>query len=523
MDNLALARWQFGITTVYHFLLVPLSIGLSVLVAVLQTFWYRTGDDGWYRLTKFFGKLLMIGFALGVATGIVQEFQFGMNWSDYSRYVGDIFGAPLAMEAFGAFFIESTFIGVWLFGWGRLSRGAHLLMIWLVAFAMSLSAFFILAANSFLQYPRGARVNPASGRAEMTSPAQMLFSDMSLSTFWHTASTSFMVAGTFVAGIAVWWMVKAARAGDEDQAVVWRNGAYVGLVTLALAGISIIASGHHAAVLMTKIQPTKMAAAEALCATPPEGEGAGFTVAAFGRCVVPTAQDPDGFDGTRIITVPGLLSFLAHSDSRTTVDGAEATFGDDDPGTGLNQELATAFPEVSEARGGDFLPSVMPVFWSFRLMIAMGTFSMVLAAWGLFALRRGAISDSLALGRLAILSIPTPFIASSFGWVFTEMGRQPWIVAPLYEHVGTYGPDATGAEANTFPSLATQVGVSPTAVVSPHTVLISLVGFTFLYLVLAVAWLFLTRRYAAEGLNMNDFPTREKTDLDPSRPLSFSY
>lgn len=524
MDNLTLARWQFGITTVYHFIFVPLTIGLSILVAVLQTFWYRTGKDEWFRLTKFFGKLLLINFAIGVATGIVQEFQFGMNWSEYSRFVGDIFGAPLAMEALAAFFIESTFLGIWIFGWGRLSRGVHLLSIWLVGFATNLSAFFILAANSFMQYPVGAEINPETGRAEMASLTDVLFSRLSLSTLWHTLSTAFLVAGTFMAAISIWWVVKATRGGNEEQAKnVWRKGASVGLVTVLISGVSILFSGHHQAVIMTEIQPTKMAAAEALCVSPPDGEGAGFTIMAFGDC-------SNGDDSmTRIVTIPGMLSWLATTnpllmggDPNATIKGAEPS--NDGSVPGLREEFAAAFDtQFVDAEGNpvidDYMPPIMPVFWSFRLMVALAVFSAVLAVWGLWALRGGRVSKSKALGRFAVLTIPMPFLAAAFGWIFTEIGRQPWIVVPRYESTDA-GAAVIGSDSLALP---TTIAVSPDSVVSSTSVWITVIGFTLIYAVLAVAWFYLMKNYTAKGLNTEESVPEVKADLDDSKPLTFSY
>ena len=264
MDALDLARWQFGITTVYHFIFVPLTIGLSPLVALMQTFWYRTGNQRWLRLTKFFGKLMLINFAIGVATGIVQEFQFGMNWSEYSRFVGDIFGAPLAMEALAAFFIESTFLGLWIFGWDKLPKKIHLATIWLVAFGTNLSAYFILAANSWMQHPTGAIYNEETGRAEMTSISEVLFNPTALATFPHVLFTSLIVAGTFVAGIAAWWMVKDAKERPERAKDIWRPAVVFGAVVLMIGGVGIAATGDWQAKMMFDQQPMKMAAAEAL-------------------------------------------------------------------------------------------------------------------------------------------------------------------------------------------------------------------------------------------------------------------
>jgi cytochrome d ubiquinol oxidase subunit I len=212
VEALDLARWQFGVTTVYHFIFVPLTIGLAPLVALMQTFWVRTKNERWLRLTKFFGKLMLINFAIGIATGIVQEFQFGMNWSEYSRFVGDVFGAPLAMEALAAFFVESTFLGLWIFGWDKLPKKIHLACIWAVALATNLSAFFILAANSWMQHPVGTVFNLDTGRAEMVDIGKVLSNPTLLAAFPHTITAAFLTAGTFVAGIAAWWMVRRVAA-----------------------------------------------------------------------------------------------------------------------------------------------------------------------------------------------------------------------------------------------------------------------------------------------------------------------
>ena len=239
MDVLDLARWQFGITTVYHFVLVPLTIGLSTLVAIMQTMWFKTGDEKWLRLTKFYGKLLLINFALGVATGIVQEFQFGMNWSEYSRYVGDVFGAPLAMEALIAFFLESTFLGLWIFGWDRLPRAVHLATIWMLALGSTLSAFFIIAANSWMQHPVGAAFNPKTGRAEMNDIVAVLTNKTALVAYPHVLATAFLVAGTFVCGIAVFWMVRKARIDKADADVpMYRTAARFGAWVMIVSGVA---------------------------------------------------------------------------------------------------------------------------------------------------------------------------------------------------------------------------------------------------------------------------------------------
>src|SRR4051794_35313388 len=251
MESLDIARWQFGITTVYHFLFVPLTIGLSVLVAGLQTAWVRTGDERWLRLTKFYGKLFLINFAMGVVTGIVQEFQFGMNWSTYSRFVGDIFGAPLAIEALLAFFLESTFLGLWIFGWDRLPKKAHLASIWAAAVGTVLSAYFILAANSFMQHPVGFTYNAERGRAELTDFGAVLTNKVALVTFPHTVAAAFMTAGALVAAVAIWHLI---RRPDTDTAS-FRSALKIGAWTTVIGLAAVAITGDIQGKIMTEVQP----------------------------------------------------------------------------------------------------------------------------------------------------------------------------------------------------------------------------------------------------------------------------
>jgi len=483
MDALELARWQFGITTVYHFVLVPLTIGLTPLVAIMQTIWYRTGNETWLRLTKFFGKLLLINFALGVATGIVQEFQFGMNWSEYSRFVGDVFGAPLAMEALAAFFIESTFLGLWIFGWDRLSKRIHLATIWLVAIGTNLSAYFILAANSWMQHPVGTTYNAQTGRAEMTDIGAVLSNPTLLSAFPHTIATSFLVAGTFVAGIAGWWMVRAVRAKNESLArALYRPAVLLGVVVMLVAGIGVTLSGDTQAKLMFQQQPMKMAAAEALCVSE---DGASFSILAIGNL----ANDCAGV--RHVISVPGLTSFLANGDFSSHLDGV------------------TEIQQRDEQRFGsevNYSPNLAVTYWSFRLMIGLGAGSAALALLALWLTRKGRVTGNKWFARLALGAIPTPFLAASFGWLFTEMGRQPWVVAP----------NPTGIDEI---RLLTARGVSTS--VSAGTILTSMIVFTVLYAALGVVWFRLIARYAREGAPETAPPAT--TDESETGPLSFAY
>ena len=483
MEALDVARWQFGITTVYHFIFVPLTIGLAPLVAIMQTIWYRTGNDAWLRLTKFFGKLLLINFAIGVVTGIVQEFQFGMNWSEYSRFVGDIFGAPLAVEGLAAFFIESTFLGLWIFGWDKLPRKIHLLSIWMVAIGVNLSAYFILAANSWMQHPLGAVYNPETGRAEMENFAAILTNNTLLAAFPHTIGTAFLTAGTFVAGIAAWWMVKTARSGNTELArTLWRPAIGLGLVTIVAAGAVVAISGDAQAKLMFEQQPMKMAAAEAHC----DGEeGVPFSILTIGDL----SNSCEGV--THILQIPGGTSFLAAGDFNAFLPG-------------VNDVQAQYEEQFGE--GINYSPNLMVTYWSFRLMIGMAAGSAALALAALWLLRKGRVTDKNWFKWVALLAIPTPFLGASFGWIFTEMGRQPWVVAP----------NPTGVD---MVRMLTQDGVS--AIVPTWQVLTSLLAFTAVYTALGIVWFMLMKRYTRVGAP--EVNAAEIGPLAADKPLTFAY
>ena len=272
MDALDLARWQFGIVTVYHFLFVPLTIGLSFLVALMQTAWYRTGNAKYLAMTKFWGKIFLINFAMGVVTGIVQEFQFGMNWSQYSRFVGDVFGAPLAIEGLIAFFLEATFIGLWIFGWDRLPKRVHLVTIWAVAVATNLSAFFILAANSWMQHPVGFRINPERGRAELTSLWDVLNNLTTRVTFPHVLTAAFVTTAALIIGFSAWHLYR------RQHVEVMRESLKMGFVVALIFGVGVAVTGDIQAKVMTEQQPMKMAAAEAIWATQEQASFSIFTV-----------------------------------------------------------------------------------------------------------------------------------------------------------------------------------------------------------------------------------------------------
>ncbi|PWJ48841.1 cytochrome bd-I ubiquinol oxidase subunit 1 apoprotein [Quadrisphaera granulorum] len=494
MDTLDLARWQFGITTVYHFIFVPLTIGLAPLVAVMQTAWVRTGHDHWLRMTRFFGELLLINFAIGVVTGIVQEFQFGMAWSEYSRFVGDVFGAPLAIEGLAAFFVESTFLGLWIFGWGRLPKLVHLGCIWAVALAVNASAFFILAANSWMQHPVGVTYNPTTGRAEMTDIGAVLTNPTLLAAFPHTVTGALVVAGTFVAGVSGWWCVHllrregGGRVTGRADAAAFRPALVVGLVALLVGGVGVAVSGDAQAKLMFAQQPMKMAAAEALCDTE---TGAGFSLIAVG--------DVGNNCDVRQLTVPGLTSWLATGDTHATLEGVRA--------------VQARYVELYGP--ANYTPLLPVTYWTFRLMIGFGVFSAALALAALWLLRRGRTPSQAWFGRLSLLALPMPFLANATGWVFTEMGRQPWVVAP-----NPTGPADV--------RLLTAQGVSR---VDSWEVAISLVALTAVYGVLAAVWFGLIRRAVSHGAPSNEEVAELVTATAPlppgaspaERPLPVAY
>ncbi|KAF0848003.1 cytochrome ubiquinol oxidase subunit I [Nocardia caishijiensis] len=482
MDTLDISRWQFGITTVYHFVFVPLTIGLAPLIAMMQTAWVVTGDEKWYRLTKFFGKLFLINFALGVATGIVQEFQFGMNWSEYSRFIGDVFGAPLALEALVAFFMESTFIGLWVFGWTRLPKLVHLATIWMVAIGVNASAYFIVAANSFMQHPVGARYNPETGRAELESIWALLTNNTTLAAFPHVVAGSFLTAGTFVAGIAGWWMVRNARSGDADKLeqarTMWRPAARASLVVIAVAGSAVLLTGDIQGKLMFEQQPMKMASAESLCHTETDPDFSVLTVGTHNNC--------DSV--VHVLKVPYVLPYLAEGKfDGVTLDGV----------VDLQKTYNVKYGP------GDYRPNLFVTYWSFRAMIGLAAGSVLLLFVGFWMTRGGRVPDQRWYSWLSLLAIPAPFLANSAGWVFTEMGRQPWAIVPN----PTGDPNIR---------MTVQQAVSEHA---PGTVLFSLIVFTLLYGVLAAVWFYLIRRYTIAG---PDEPARH--DGPPAdEQLSFAY
>lgn len=492
VDILDLARWQFAITTVYHFIFVPVTIGLAPLVAIMQTKWLKHGEERWLKLSEFFGKILIINFAIGIATGIVQEFQFGMGWSEYSRYVGDIFGAPLAFEALLAFFLESTFLGIWIFGRGRVTPKVHTLAIWLFAIGSDISALFILAANSFMQNPNGTFFNESTGRAELDGPAgflRVIFSGTSMYTFLHTLSASILMAGCGIAAIALWWLVKTIKKHPAEAHDLWQPAAHFGLVAMLVGSLLVIGTGHFAGQHLAVVQPTKMAAAMGINTTE--------TGAELG--LIYTGGDLSKGEGHVVtLPIPGLESFMVNNDFQGEVQGAadlQAKFADEFGATYANGDPI------------NYIPNVGVTFYSFRIMMAVGFLALLLSIVGLVKLKK-AEKISGGFATLFLWSTLLPFLASSFGWIMTEMGRQPWVVYPNFS-----------GDINVHQ--LTHDAVSLT--VHPWEIWISLIGFTLLYLVLGIIWFKLVKRYTQEGINTKKRIVSEVMELKDDTVLSFEY
>jgi cytochrome d ubiquinol oxidase subunit I len=436
---LLLARWEFATVTVFHFFFVPLTIGLGFVVAVMQTLAYRRHDPSWDRLSRYFGRLFLIEIAVGVVTGIVLEFQFGLNWSAYSVFVGNIFGAPLAIEALLAFFMESTFVGLWIFGRDRLSPRIHLATIWMVSLGTILSAFFILAANSWMQHPVGYKV--VAGQAVLTSFWAVLGNPMLWGSFTHTVLGAFATAGALVLGISIW---RAMREHDnsEHRSSFLQAGRFAAVFTF-VSTILVGISGDIQGRLMEVYQPMKMAAAEALYNT---SSGAPFSLITIGNL----KQKP-----VFQIRVPHLLSLIATLSWNGQVQG-------------INNIQAT---EAAKHGPGSYVPVIPLTYWSFRAMVGAGLLMIVLSGWGIWLCRRRKLQrlvENRWFRRAALWGMILPFIANTSGWVFTEAGRQPWIVYGL---------------------MRTAKGVSsvPTADIA-----LTLVAFVLVYVVLGAidAWLF---------------------------------
>jgi cytochrome d ubiquinol oxidase subunit I len=385
MDVLSLSRLQFAATAGFHFIFVPLTLGLSVLVAWMESRWVATGDTMYLRMTRFWGKLFLINFALGVVTGLTMEFQFGMNWARYSRFVGDVFGAPLAIEATVAFFLESTFIGLWIFGWRRVSKKVHAFSMWMVAFATNLSALWILLANGWMQHPVGYAIR--NGRAEMTDFWALVTNGYAWWKFSHTVLSGYVVAAFFVLGVSAWHLLRKNERPLFTAS--FRIAAVFGLVS----SVFIIAAGDFAAKDVAKAQPTKLAAMESHWET---GKAVPFYV-----LVVPDAKNER--NSVQALPIPGMVSFLSFGNFHAEVKGLKD------------------FPREDR-------PPVMEVFVSFRAMVALGGLFVFLSALGVFLVRSGKLEQYPLFLKVLFYAIPLPYIAAQLGWAVAEVGRQPWMV-----------------------------------------------------------------------------------------------
>ncbi len=456
--ELILGRLQFASTTIYHFFFVPLTLGLSLLVAIMETMYVRSGNEVYKRMTKFWGKLFLINFAMGVVTGIVQEFQFGMNWSEYSRFVGDIFGAPLAIEATLAFFLESTFLGVWVFGWQKLSKGAHALAIWLVAIASNLSALWILIANSFMQEPVGMKLDAAgrplleNGHLVMDNFFQVILNPNIWVQFPHVLMSGLVTAAFFILGISAYHLLR------KNEIDLFRRSFQIAAIIGAFAALFVAINGHSQAQHMVQSQPMKMAAAEALWET--ESPAASFSILTIG--------DLSGKNEVFSIRLPNMLSLLAYNQIEGTVRGMND----------LDAEYDRLYGPA------DYTPPAVITYWTFRIMVGAGMLMIILAVYALF-LSLGEMTEKRPkLLNLLPWAMLLPYLANSAGWMLTEVGRYPWIVFGLQR---------------------VDQGLSPVEIVPAYMLWISLIGYILVYGLLMAATIFLMNKYAKAGPQAADF------------------
>ncbi len=460
MDAVDLARLQFASTSIYHFLFVPVTIGLSFLVALLHTHWYRSGDEGHRRLTRFFGTLLLINIAVGVVTGLVQEFQFGMSWSAYSRFVGDVFGAPLAMEGLAAFFLESTFLGLWVFGWNVLPRGVHLLSVWLVFLGSALSGAFIMAANSWMQHPVGYTTNPTTGRPQLSSIGEVFTNPVFVWGYFHVVLAALVTGALVMLSVSAWQL----RHGN----LLFKTSAVTSIVVLVPTAALALAVGSHLGVIETTYQPMKIAAAEAQWTTCQPCSFSLFQIGGGNGDHTPT----------KIIAVPHLLSLLSTGTWNGKVEGLN---------TLQSQEQQKYGP-------GNYVPDVFVQYWGMRVMAYLGSLVSLLSLWGAWLVFRRGLERSRVFLTVATWAVIAPFIMNTAGWLLTESGRQPWLVQGL---------------------MKTADGISPS--VSTTQVVISLVVFYLLYALLGAVNVFLMLRYGRRGLELEE-PEHEPSDNEPRTP-----
>ncbi|MBR7833311.1 cytochrome ubiquinol oxidase subunit I [Actinospica durhamensis] len=445
MNQLDLARLQFAMTSIYHFLFVPVTIGLGFLTAVLQTAWHRTGRPDYLRLTRFFGTLMVISVAVGVVTGLVQEFQFGMDWSQYSRTVGDVFGAPLAMEGLAAFFLESTFLGLWLFGWEKLPRRVHLATIWAVVFGSVLSALFILAANSWMQHPVGYQINSSTGRPQLNDVWALFTNPVFLAGYLHVLLAALVTGATVMLAVAAWQL----RKGADPE--VFRPAAQLSLVVIVPALLFAMLVGSELGVIEGKYQPMKIAGAEAQWSTCQPCSFSVFQVGGGNKDENPT----------KIFEIPHLLSLLATNHWNGKVLGLN------DVNTQYQQQFGPGY----------YVPNIFIQYWSMRVMAYLASLLLLIGAAGLFLMYRKRLARARWFLVVATWAAILPFLINTAGWLLTENGRQPWIVQGLQ---------------------LTAHGVSPS--IDTTTVAISIIAFFVIYAALAVVAAVLMARYSRKQL-----------------------
>jgi cytochrome d ubiquinol oxidase subunit I len=386
MNVVTLSQLQFAATGMFHWIFVPLTLGLSIMTAWMETKYVTTGDETWLRMTKFWGKLFLINFALGVVTGITMEFQFGLNWSEYSRYVGDIFGAPLAIEATLAFFLESVFIGVWIFGWQKVSKKVHLTSIWLTAIASNVSALIILLANAWMQKPVGYVIR--NGRAEMNDFLALLTNDYGLIKFGHTLMSGYALAGFLVMGVSAWHLLR-----NNETAFFQRS--FKLAATFAFVGSLLVAlTGDFHAVEIAEHQPAKFAAMESQWET--------RRGVAMSLLLVPDAKNER--NSFEMLSIPNVLSLMAFHDATGEIKGMKDIPKEQRP------------------------PFITQIFLSFRLMVGIGTFMILASLAGIFLSRKQNFTDYRTFLTIMVFAIPAPYLAQQLGWLVAELGRQPWIV-----------------------------------------------------------------------------------------------
>ena len=481
MEALDLARLQFAVTTVYHFFFVPLTLGLSILVAIMHTQWVRTGDETYKKMTKFWGKLFLINFAMGVVTGIVQEFQFGMNWSEYSRFVGDIFGAPLAVEALMAFFLESTFLGLWIFGWDKLPKGLHLASIWLAAIGTNISAFWILAANSFMQNPVGYTV--VDGRATMTDFVALITNPNVLHQFPHVVLGGFTTATFFIMGISAYHLIRKQNKSQE-QILIFQRSFNLALFVGFFAILGTMFAGHMQGQHMADYQPMKLAAAEGLWESE---DPAGLSMFQIG--------DEASRESVVNIRIPSLLSFLTYNTSDGLVHGLN------DLNAEYQAQYADKFNEAYAQQYGletvDYIPpAIWLTYWSFRAMVGAGVLMFLLILLGAWFNWRGSLTKRNFYLAVMVFAIFLPYLANSTGWMLTEFGRQPWIV---------------------FGEMRIEEAVSPNVGVTE--LWITLIAFTLVYGLLMVADVWLLWKYGSAGTE----PSQPTPEMVADGKLAVNY